>query len=49
MKQQVLILKVKYEESENHAPNTWDWTSLVGNEHVVEVMNHGKAEEVEEG
>jgi hypothetical protein len=49
IKEQVLILKVRYDDEHDQTPHTWNWTELVRNEHVVEVMNHGKAEEVEEG
>jgi len=45
MKEQVLILKVKYEDEEKHPPNTWNWTDLVGAGHEIEILNHGVPEE----
>lgn len=47
LKEQVLILKVRYEEGEK-SPHTWDWSSLIGSDYQVEVLNHG-AEEAAEG
>jgi hypothetical protein len=44
IKQQVIILKVTYDDELQHAPHTWNWTELVGNDHATEVMNHGVAE-----
>jgi len=44
IKEQVLILKVKYED-EKGAPHTWNWTDLVSAGHEIEVLNHGVPEE----
>lgn len=44
IKEQVLILKVRYDDEQSHTPHTWNWTELVGNDHEIEVMNHGRAE-----
>ena len=48
IKEQVLILKVKYDDSYNQTPHTWNWTELLGSEHEIEVMNHGGTAEVSE-
>lgn len=45
IKEQVLILKVRYESEEDRPPHTWDWSNLVGSDHHIEVMNHGATEE----
>lgn len=47
IKEQVLILKVKYEDEGEKSPHTWNWTELVGSGHEVEIMNHGAAEKAE--
>lgn len=47
IKEQVLIIKVKYDDSEIKSPHTWSWTEIVGGEHEIEVLNHGKSEEVD--
>jgi hypothetical protein len=47
LKEQILILKVRYEEGER-SPHTWDWSSLIGSDHEVEVMNHGVSETIED-
>jgi len=44
IKEQVVILKVRYDDELNHTPHTWNWTEIVGGDHEIEVMNHGKAE-----
>lgn len=44
IKEQVLILKVRYDDEQAHSPHTWNWAELVKNDHEIEVMNHGKAE-----
>jgi hypothetical protein len=46
IKEQVLILKVRYDDDQDHTPHTWNWSQLVGDEHEIEVMNHGRSEEV---
>jgi hypothetical protein len=48
IKEQVLILKVKYDDSYNQTPHTWNWTELLGSEHEVEVMNHSSCSEVKD-
>lgn len=48
MKEQVLILKVRYDEKHDKSPHTWDWSELVGSDHEVEVLNHGSTETVED-
>lgn len=47
IKEQVLIIKVRYDEDEKN-PHTWDWSSLIGSDHEVEVLNHGAAEEAKD-
>ena len=44
IKEQVLILKVRYDDEQDQTPHTWNWTELVRNDHEIEVMNHGRAE-----
>lgn len=46
-KQQVVILKVRYDDEQNNAPHTWDWTRIVGSNHETEVLNHGVAEDAD--
>lgn len=41
IKEQVLIIKVKYDDSYDNSPHAWDWSRLVGSEYEIEVMNHG--------
>lgn len=49
MKQQVLILKIKYDEQDNHAPQNWNWSELLGcKDDCVEVLNHGEIEELQD-
>ncbi len=48
MKEQVLILKVRYDESQDKSPHTWNWSELVGSDHEVEVLNHGSTETVDD-
>lgn len=45
-KEQVLILKVRYDEDYDQTPHTWNWTELLGSDHEVEVLNHGVPEKV---
>ena len=49
IKEQVLILKVRYDDEEDQTPHTWNWTELVRNDHEIEVVNHGKAEIAQDG
>ena len=46
-KEQVLILKVRYDEGDL-PPNTWNWGEIVDNGHVAEVLNHGTPEDSSE-
>ena len=46
MKQQVLIIKVKYDEKNQHCPSSWSWPSLLKCEHsCVEILNSGAIED----
>jgi phage pi2 protein 07 len=47
-KEQVLILKVRYDEKHDKSPHTWNWSDLVGGSHEVEVLNHGSTETVDD-
>lgn len=44
IKEQVLILKVKYDDNHDQTPHTWNWTELLNTDYEIEVMNHGVAE-----
>lgn len=44
IKEQVLILKVKYDDEQDQTPHTWNWTELLKTDFEVEVLNHGKSE-----
>jgi hypothetical protein len=44
IKEQVLILKVRYDDEKAQTPHAWNWTEVAGNGHEIEVMNHGRAE-----
>jgi hypothetical protein len=47
MKQQVVILKIKYDDQENFAPQNWNWSELLGCKNdCVQVMNYGTIEEL---
>jgi hypothetical protein len=46
IKEQVLILKVRYDDEHEKTPHTWNWTELVRNDHEIQVVNHGGSEEV---
>jgi hypothetical protein len=48
IKEQILILKVRYDDSHDQTPNSWNWSELVGSDHKVEVLNHGSAETVDD-
>lgn len=46
MKQQVLIIKVKYDEKTQHRPSSWEWSTLLHCEHdCVEILNSGAIED----
>lgn len=52
MKQQIVILRVVYDETEVTSPKSWDWPKILNcRGDCVEVLNHGGVEEVsiEEG
>jgi hypothetical protein len=44
IKEQVLILKIKYDDEYEQTPHTWNWTEMLGSDYEVEVLNHGTAE-----
>ena len=47
MKQQVLIIKVRYDEKTQHVPSAWGWSTLLHCEHnCVEILNSGASEDV---
>jgi hypothetical protein len=46
IKEQVLIIKVKYDDTYNQSPHTWNWADLIGSDQEVEVMNHSSTLEV---
>lgn len=48
IKEQILILKVKYDDEQEKAPHTWSWGDIVGEDHEAEVINHGQPETVQE-
>lgn len=43
-----MILKVRYDGECDKPPHTWDWSSLLGSDHEVEVLNHGTEDKVED-
>lgn len=45
VKEQILIIKVRYDSDYDRPPHTWDWSSLLGSDHDIEVVNHGAEEE----
>lgn len=47
IKEQVLIIKVKYDDEQDQTPHTWNWTELLNTDFEVEVINHGKTEVAE--
>lgn len=49
MKEQILILKVKFDETDNYSPNNWNWSELIGcGKDCVEILNYGKVETIDE-
>lgn len=48
IKEQVLILKVQYDDSYDQTPHTWNWTELLGSDLEIEVLNHGAPEKPKE-
>lgn len=49
MKQQIIIIKVKFDEN-SQSPKNWNWSELIGCERdCVEVLNYGVVEDVGEG
>jgi hypothetical protein len=47
IKEQVLIIRVRYDDEDQKPPHMWDWMSLLNSDHDVEVLNHGNSEAVE--
>lgn len=48
MKQQVVILKIKYDETEAYSPSNWNWSEILKcNGDCVEIINYGSVEEDE--
>jgi hypothetical protein len=46
MKQQVLILKVKFDD-DTFEPRSWNWSEIIGCDvDCVEVMNYGRVEDL---
>jgi hypothetical protein len=45
IKEQIIILKVRYDDSQEKSPHTWDWTGIIGNDRQAEVLNHGATED----
>jgi len=45
IKEQVLILKVRYDDLVDEPPHTWHWSTLVDNGQIIEVLNHGAEED----
>jgi hypothetical protein len=48
IKEQTLILKVRYDDEQNKSPHTWDWSGLIGNDCEAEVLNYSGSEDVKE-
>jgi hypothetical protein len=47
IKEQVIILKIKYDPSESYEPRLWNWVELLKCKNdCVEVLNYGKSEVV---
>lgn len=44
IKEQVVILKVRYDEDYERSPHTWNWSDVLGSDYEVEVLNHGVPE-----
>lgn len=48
MKSQVVILKIKFDDTTQHQPKSWNWSEIIGCEvDCVEVMNHGAVETID--
>ena len=46
--QQIIILKISYEDK-NNPPSSWHWPTVIGCEdNCVEIMNYGGVEEIPE-
>jgi len=45
IKEQVIILKVKYDDEVDKTPHTWNWSEVLGADYDVEVLNHGACTE----
>lgn len=44
LKEETLIIKVKYDDDQNKKPHTWNWTELLNSDHEVEVLNYSSVE-----
>lgn len=45
IKEQILILKVRYDDLQEKSPHAWDWSGIIGNDQQTEVLNHGPSED----
>lgn len=43
IKEQVLIIKVKYDDEDNYEPSRWNWSEMINSD--VEVLNHSASTE----
>lgn len=43
IKEQILILKVKYDDIVDQTPHMWNWTELLNSNCEIEVLNHGSS------
>jgi ribulose bisphosphate carboxylase small subunit len=43
IREQVLIIKVRYDDEREKTPHTWNWSEFFGGKQEVEVLNHGAA------
>ncbi len=41
IKEQIIILKVKYDDKEQQVPHIWNWTELLNSDQEIEVLNYG--------
>jgi len=48
IKQQTIILKIKYDPAESFEPRLWHWAELLKcKDNCVEILNYGKVETVD--
>ena len=45
MKEQIVILKIKFDENYGK-PQNWNWSELLGCDDCIEILNYGIIEEV---